>query len=387
MQKRFGDLRRHADFALPLEHDRADVRGGLLPAPALARRGNTGPPARVALVMARDTTRGTASIRIGISGWRYEPWRGTFYPEHLAQRHELAYAASKLPTVEINGSFYSLQRPQSWQQWYEQTPSDFVFGVKGGRYITHMLKLRNVEKPLANFFAQGVLALREKLGPVLWQFPPSFRYDREKFERFFDLLPHDTQAAARLARQRDERMKGRCVLATDENRPVRHAVEIRHESFLDASFIDLLRAHHIALVVAETARRWPMTHDVTADFIYMRLHGDRQLYQSGYGEKALERWAVRIQAWHRGSVPEDAIHVSSRKPPSRRPRDVFCYFDNTDVKLRAPFDAQRLMKKLGVTYRPADSPFAGAPRRTKSQRTRPAGSISYVKDPEAAARW
>jgi uncharacterized protein YecE (DUF72 family) len=330
---------------------------------------------------------GMASIRVGISGWRYAPWRGTFYPDNLAQKNELAYAASKFPSVEINGSFYSLQRPQSWKQWYDQTPSNFVFSVKGGRYITHMRKLREIEKPLANFFAQGVLALREKLGPVLWQFPPSFRYDREKFERFFDLLPHDTEAAARLARKRDKRMKGRCLLAIDENRPVRHAVEIRHESYLDASFIDLLRAHNIALVVAETARRWPMTHDVTADFIYMRLHGDKQLYQSGYGDKALERWAARIEAWHRGSDPKDAIHISTRKPPARKSRDVFCFFDNTDVKLRAPVDAQRLMKKLGVRYQPRGAVLPAPRRGTRRPTSQPLRSTTYGHNPEPTARW
>jgi uncharacterized protein YecE (DUF72 family) len=328
-----------------------------------------------------------ASMRIGISGWRYEPWRGTFYPDDLAQKNELAYAASKFPTVEINGSFYSLQLPQSWKQWYEQTPSNFVFSVKGGRYITHMRKLRDIEKPLANFFAQGVLSLREKLGPVLWQFPPSFRYDREKFERFFELLPHDTEAAVRLARKRDERMKGRCVLATDENRPLRHAVEIRHESFLDASFVDQLRAHNIALVVAETARKWPMTHDVTADFIYMRLHGDKQLYQSGYGDKALDRWAARIEAWHRGSAPKDAAHISTRKPPARKSRDVYCFFDNTDVKLRAPFDALRLMKKLGVKYQPLGASLTVARKGIKRRPLPPAGSTTYRRNQEPAARW
>lgn len=148
-------------------------------------------------------------------------------------------------------------------------------------------------------------------------------------------------------------MKGRALLSIDRNRPLRHAVEIRHESFLDTSFIDMLRAHNIALVVAETARRWPMTHDVTADFVYMRLHGDKELYRSGYGDKALDKWARRIEAWHRGSEPKDTIKVSPRKPPTRKARDVYCFFDNTDVKLRAPVDAQRLMGKLGVVYKPA----------------------------------
>ncbi len=295
-----------------------------------------------------------ATVRIGISGWRYAPWRSSFYPETLPQKDELPYAASKFPTIEINGSFYSLQRPTSYQRWYAQTPTDFVFGVKGGRFITHMRKLRDIQTPLANFFASGVLALKEKLGPILWQFPPSFRYDRERFERFFDLLPHDTHAAVRLARKRDGRMKGRAVLSTDARREVRHAVEIRHDSFLDETFIELLRAHNIALVVAETANRWPMTHDVTADFIYMRLHGDKELYRSGYGDKALDKWARRIAAWNRGTEPADAMRIAPRMKNSRRSRDVYCYFDNTDVKLRAPVDAQALMARLRVKYRPID---------------------------------
>jgi uncharacterized protein YecE (DUF72 family) len=294
-----------------------------------------------------------ATVRIGISGWRYAPWRGTFYPEDLPQKDELSYAASKFPTVEINGSFYSLQRPSSYQRWYAQTPANFVFGVKGGRFITHMRKLREIEKPLANFFASGVLALKEKLGPILWQFPPSFRYDRARFEGFFDLLPHDTEAAVRLARKRDARLKGRALLSTDARREVRHAVEIRHESFLDGSFVTLLRAHNIALVVAETAKRWPMTHDVTADFVYMRLHGDKELYRSGYGSQALHEWARRIEAWQRGSEPADAKRIAPRAKSSRRARDVYCYFDNTDVKLRAPVDARSLMTKLHLKYDPA----------------------------------
>jgi uncharacterized protein YecE (DUF72 family) len=294
-----------------------------------------------------------ATIRIGISGWRYAPWRGTFYPATLAQKNELTYAASKFPTIEINGSFYSLQHPTSYARWYAHTPDNFVFAVKGGRFITHMRKLREIEKPLANFFASGVLALKDKLGPILWQFPPQMRYDPGRFERFFELLPHDSEAAVRLARRRDSRMKGRAVLSTDAPRPMRHAVEIRHESFLDAKFVELLRAHNIALVVAETAKRWPMTHDVTADFIYMRLHGDKELYRSGYGDKALDKWARRIEAWSRGSEPADAERIARPMKKSRRARDVYCFFDNTDVKLRAPFDARRLMGKLGVRYRPS----------------------------------
>jgi uncharacterized protein YecE (DUF72 family) len=303
-----------------------------------------------------------AEIRIGVSGWRYTPWRGVFYPRDLPQRLELWYASRKLPTLEINGSFYSLQRPEYYRQWHDATPADFVFALKGSRYITHMKKLRDIEAPLANYFASGVFELRGKLGPILWQFPPNFRYERERMARFLDLLPHDTQAALRLARKRDARLKGRARLAVDARRRLRHAVEIRHESFLDASFVDLLRDHNIALVIAETAKRWPMTHDITADFVYMRLHGDKELYKSGYSDRALDRWAQRIRAWHRGSEPRGAQKISARRPPSSQPRDVYCYFDNTDVKLRAPVDAQTLMRKLGV--KPAAGRASGAGRRT-----------------------
>jgi uncharacterized protein YecE (DUF72 family) len=287
-----------------------------------------------------------AQIRIGVSGWRYTPWRGVFYPRDLPQRLELSYASRIFPTLEINGSFYSLQRPEYYRQWHDETPADFVFALKGSRFITHMKRLRDIAVPLANYFASGIFNLRGKLGPILWQFPPNFRYERERMARFFDLLPGDTGSALRLARKRDARMKGRARLAIDALRPLRHAVEIRHESFLDASFLALLREHNIALVISESAKRWPMTQEITADFVYMRLHGDKELYRSGYSERALERWADRIRVWYRG----------------REPRDVYCYFDNTDVKLRAPVDAQTLMRKLGL--RKATTPAVAADRRT-----------------------
>jgi uncharacterized protein YecE (DUF72 family) len=177
------------------------------------------------------------TIRIGISGWRYAPWRGVFYPRGLAQDRELEYAARTFPTIELNGSFYSLQAPQSWLDWYHATPAGFVFAVKANRYITHFRKLNAVEKPLANFFASGIFNLREKLGPILWQLPPQLGFEPIKFERFLSLLPHDTAAALKLARGREARMHGRSRLAIDRNRPLRHAVEIRHESFLDSAFI------------------------------------------------------------------------------------------------------------------------------------------------------
>ena len=284
------------------------------------------------------------TIHIGISGWRYAPWRGVFYPRGLAQDRELEYAARTFPTIELNGSFYSLQAPQSWLDWYHATPAGFVFAVKANRYITHFRKLNAVEKPLANFFASGVFNLREKLGPILWQLPPQLGFEPIKFERFLSLLPHDTAAALKLARGREARMHGRSRLAIDLNRPLRHAVEIRHESFLDSAFIALLRRYRVALVVADTAKRWPYREDVTADFVYLRLHGDEQLYTSGYTPRALARWAKRIDAWHRGSEPPHAHRIDGNAPHARR-RDVYCYFDN-DAKVHAPFDAQSLGRLL-----------------------------------------
>ena len=289
-------------------------------------------------------------IRIGISGWRYPPWRGVFYPKDLVQREELHYVSRCFPTVELNGSFYSLQTPQSYARWYADTPRGFVFAVKGPRFITHVKRLRDVEVPLANFFASGVFALGEKLGPILWQFPASFHYDHDVFARFFERLPRDTGTALKLARRRDSRMKGRARLAIDRSRRLRHAIEIRHESFLNDDFVALLREHGIALVVADTAGKWPYVEDVTADFVYMRLHGDEQLYVSGYSDQALDRWARRIRAWSTGSQPRDAELISKNLPKRRASRDVYCYFDN-DAKVRAPFDAIRLTEMLGLRSR------------------------------------
>ncbi|HZP86652.1 MAG TPA: DUF72 domain-containing protein [Burkholderiales bacterium] len=291
-------------------------------------------------------------VRIGISGWRYAGWRGVFYPKDLVQRRELEFASHTFPTIEINGSFYSLQRPEDYASWYEQTPSGFVFSVKAGRYITHLRRLREIRSPLANFFASGLLALREKLGPVLWQFPPNMRYDAVRFEGFLELLPHDTAAAARLASGHSEWMAGRTALDVDQVRPLRHAIEIRHDSFRDASFIELLRKHGVALVVADSPGKWPYLEDVTADFVYVRLHGEKELYASGYTDDALDRWARRIEAWRAGKEPADAQRASDRSAPARAARDVYCYFDN-DAKVRAPFDAKKLMEKLGLAAPPA----------------------------------
>jgi uncharacterized protein YecE (DUF72 family) len=314
------------------------------------------------------------TIRIGISGWRYEPWRGVFYPRDLAQHRELEFAARAFPSVEINGSFYSLQTPASYAAWYAATPDRFVFSVKGPRYITHILRLKNVLRPLANFFASGVFELREKLGPILWQFPPSMSYDAARFGEFLALLPRDTGAALRLARRRDARMHGRSSLRIDTARPLRHAVEIRHTSFASGAFIGQLREHRVALVVADTAGKWPLLEDVTADFMYLRLHGDKQLYASGYSDAALDRWAGRIRAWQRGVEPRDARLASESQPRDARharSRDVFCYFDN-DVKVRAPFDADRLMHKLAVERIDASFKF---PSRSMLKNIRPVAPL------------
>ena len=284
-----------------------------------------------------------ATIHIGISGWRYAPWRGDFYPKGLTQKRELQFASRAVNSIEINGSFYALQRPERYAQWYSETPDDFVFSVKAPRFITHVRRLREIEKPLANFFASGVLELKEKLGPILWQFPPNFKFDPERFEHFLSLLPHDTEAAAALARQHDAHLHGHASLKAWRKKPLRHAVEIRNDSFIDPDFVRLLKRYNTALVIADTAGKWPYREDLTSDFVYLRLHGAEELYASGYSESALQNWAKRIDAWHHGQQPGDAHLIAPRlKPRARESREVFCYFDN-DIKVRAPYDARRLL--------------------------------------------
>jgi uncharacterized protein YecE (DUF72 family) len=291
--------------------------------------------------------------RIGISGWRYGPWRGTFYPPKWPQSHELEYAASKFNSIEINGSFYSLQRPDSYQAWYEQTPPDFLFSLKGGRFITHMKKLRDVQIPLANFFASGVLGLKEKLGPILWQLPPNLGFDRERFESFFELLPKNTSQAAELAKHHDQKLKHGALTRTDHSRRLRYAVEVRHPSFLDREFFQLLRRHNIAFCLADSAGKWPYSEDLTADFLYIRLHGAEELYASGYTDSMLDWWANRIRTWRTGKEPPDARHVLDKAPKARTSRDVYVYFDN-DVKVRAPFDAMGLARRLHEETQPEE---------------------------------
>lgn len=286
-------------------------------------------------------------IEVGISGWTYKGWRGTFYPPKLAHKRELEYASRELPTIEINGTFYSLQRPTSYADWYDKTPPGFIFSVKANRYISHIKKLNDVEIPMANFMASGPLRLKEKLGPLLWQFPPSMPFDPDKFEKFLALLPHDFVNAAKLGRKATL-AKERLYLQVNHNYKIRHAVEVRHMSFLNPWFVELLRKYNVAIVFADTAGRWPYLEDVTADFIYLRLHGDSELYVSGYDDSTLDFWSERIRAWKKGLEPKNRLTITNDRP-CKMERDVYVYFDN-DAKVRAPIDAKKLMKRLHIRF-------------------------------------
>jgi uncharacterized protein YecE (DUF72 family) len=283
-------------------------------------------------------------IHIGISGWRYKGWRGVFYPEKLPQRRELEFASRQFDTIELNGSFYSLQRPESFSRWHTEAPPDFTFAIKGSRYITHMLRLRNVEGPLANFFAQGLLQFGSKLGPILWQFPPNFPFEPERLDLFLAMLPRTRKQAAELARNHDERLDDRSCFQVRHDAVMRHAVEIRHESFVNEEFIKLLRRHGVGLVVADTVE-WPLLMDLTSSFVYCRLHGSKELYASGYDSEALDTWARRVVTWAWGGEVYDGRRASKYDAPKRKRRDVFVYFDN-DMKVRAPFDAAQLRDRV-----------------------------------------
>lgn len=283
-------------------------------------------------------------IRIGISGWLYPPWRGIFYPSDLPFYKELSYASRKVNSIEINGSFYSLKNPEAYIRWYKETPDDFVFSVKGSRFITHVRRLNQAEIPLANFFASGVLHLKEKLGCFLWQLPPRFLYNEELLEEFFKLLPKTFRDAVTLSDEADRFSDSYPESFRKMNRTLRHCLEVRHHSFENPFFIDLLRKYEIALVFADTAGRWPYMEDITSDFLYLRLHGDSELYASGYDDATLRWWADRIKTWSSGKMPKNALVLSDHSPAVKK-RDVYVYFDN-DFKARAPHDAQVLMKYL-----------------------------------------
>ena len=245
-------------------------------------------------------------IRVGTSGWLYKEWRGgAFYPKDVPQRSWLEYLSRLVNSVELNGSFYRLQTPERYRAWRDRTPADFEFAVKGGRFITHLKRLRDIDGPLANFFGSGVFELGDKLGPILWQLPASVPFDPDLLAAFFDRLPR----------------------ATPAGRPLRHALEPRHPGFTEPMFLDLLREHRIALVIADTAGRFPYLEDITADFAYVRLHGDEELYVSDYSDAALDIWAKKVR--------ELAAATG----------DVYVYFDN-DVHAHAPWNAISLADRL-----------------------------------------
>lgn len=265
------------------------------------------------------------AVRVGISGYVYRGWREKFYPGDLPARRWLEYASRQFNSIELNGTFYSLKSPSVYEKWAREVPDDFLFAVKGSRFVTHNLKLRNAERALANFFASGVLALGAKTGPFLWQLPATYGYTRERVTEFLALLPRSSKEAARLAKQHDERVKVPLTRARVAA-PLRHAFEVRHPSWFCEEFYTLLREADCALVLADTAGKFPYDEVITTDFVYVRLHGSTQLYVSGYTDAELDHWAAKIDRW-------------------RRRGDVYVYFDN-DAKVHAPFDAMRLAERL-----------------------------------------
>jgi uncharacterized protein YecE (DUF72 family) len=269
-----------------------------------------------------------AEVRVGVSGWRYPRWRGDFYPQGLVQRRELEYVASRMNSAEINGSFYSLQRPTTYQRFVDETPDDFLFAVKGGRFITHMRRLAGIDTALANFLASGVLALGTKLGPMLWQLPPSLEYDERLVAGFLERLPRTTKQAAELAGSHDDKVKpGHALVEAPVDVPVRHCLEVRHRSFCEEGAIATLEEYDVALVVADSPGKWPYLERATSNFMYARLHGHTALYASGYSPSSLDTWADKVRAWRDQGL------------------DVFVYFDN-DSRGRAPHDAVGLLERL-----------------------------------------
>ncbi|MFZ5892712.1 MAG: DUF72 domain-containing protein [Myxococcota bacterium] len=290
-------------------------------------------------------TESLGQVRVGISGWSYKPWRGVFYPTRLRVADHLNFASRAFSTIELNGTFYSLQRPSSYRTWLEATPPGFVFAIKGGKYVTHLKRLQDPEQGLANFFASGVLELGEKLGPILWQLPPTLRFEPDRLRAFFELLPQTQLEAGKLARRHSAWLSHRVSFGSGARTRIRHALEFRHESFVCPEAMALLREYAVAPCVADSAGLFPVVEDLCADFVYVRLHGAEQLYTSGYSNAELSQWAARIRCWSRG---RDAPRARKADPKSRGdgvPRDVFVYFDN-DVKVRAPFDALNLERLL-----------------------------------------
>lgn len=266
-------------------------------------------------------------VRIGVSGWKYPTWRGDFYPTGLRQVDELTYLAQRMNSAEINGSFYSLKKPELYAGWRDATPEGFRFAVKGGRFITHLKKLIDPGPGLANFFASGPLALGESLGPFLWQLPEALHYDAARTENFLSHLPRTTADASALAQACDRRIVAEPYAQVPATMTLRHALEVRHDSYRDPSFTTMLGEHGVGLVLADTAGRFPQFDQVTTDFVYVRLHGPHRLYFGSYRPGLIRHWADRVDEW------------------TRRGSDVFVYFDN-DADGAAPYDAMALAEAV-----------------------------------------
>lgn len=259
-------------------------------------------------------------IRVGIGGWVFEPWRGEFYPKGRPQARELDYASRKLTSIEINSTFYRTQKPDSFRKWAAETPDDFVFSLKAPRFATHRRVLAEAGDSIERFFASGVPELKAKLGPILWQFHPSKKFEPDDFERFLALLPR--------------RLEGK---------PIRHVVEVRHQSFVEPSFIALLRRFAVAAVLADSDEH-PLIADVTSDFVYARLQRTREQEKTGYPPRELDHWAKRARTWADGGAPGDLATVSGQ-PPAQAERDVFIYMIS-GAKVRAPAAAMALIERL-----------------------------------------
>lgn len=317
-----------------------------------------------------------ARILVGISGWTYEGWRESFYPKGLSSKEELAYASQRMSAVEVNGTFHNLFKPQHYQSWAAQTPPNFVFAIKGPKYITHVRRLKEFETPLSNFLASGILALGPKLGPILWQFAPTMPFTIERFAPFLRALPKTTAEAARLATGYSTWLEGRTFLKPTVDIPMHHVVEGRHPSFASSEFVELMRQCGHSIVIGDTAGRWPLIEDVTGPIVYARMHGDESVYPRGYTAKALTDWHARFCLWQAGSAPEDARTVSPKSLAGGRPRDVFVFFDN-DIKEYAPINALSMLSLVSAQI--PEVPGAAQPIRAKQSRSLARGKQSVAK--------
>ncbi|HEX7682151.1 MAG TPA: DUF72 domain-containing protein [Trinickia sp.] len=269
----------------------------------------------------RKDSKAAARIRVGIGGWTYEPWRGPFYPADLTQKRELEYASRKLTSIEINGTFYGTQRATSFEKWHDETPEDFVFALKAPRFATHRRVLAEAGDAIERFFSSGLLALKDKLGPINWQFAPTKQFDAEDFDGFLKLLPKKV-----------------------DGRAIRHAVEVRHESFRHSEFISLAREHGVAVVVAGDSDH-PQIADVTGSFVYARIMGTVEEESLGYSGQALNTWAVRAKRWAAGGQPDDLRSVE-QAAPKPTPRDVYLYVIS-GYKTSNPAAAMALIERIG----------------------------------------